>query len=55
MCASGGDIVAEDVRGWVDSQGFVPLDITMLHAQLEDVALASDDRVFDQFRVSRFW
>lgn len=69
--------VAADVVGCVSSQGFSPLDITLLHAQkagalggihrdpfdrmliaqaqLEDVALVSDDDVFDDYDVRRFW
>ena len=69
--------VAADVAGCVASQGFAPLDITVLHAQragslagehrdpfdrmlmaqgqLEDVALVSDDEVFDRYAVRRFW
>ena len=63
--------VAADVAACVDTQGFLPLDITLLHAQragrlpgehrdpfdrmlvaqsqMEDVALVSDDDVFDGF------
>jgi PIN domain nuclease of toxin-antitoxin system len=69
--------VAADVAGSVGSQGFTPLDITVLHAQragnlggehrdpfdriliaqahLEDVAVVSDDDVFDRYGVRRFW
>ena len=69
--------VAADVAACVASQGFVPLDITLLHAQkagrlpgdhrdpfdrmliaqsqMEDVALVTDDEVFDGFDVRRFW
>ena len=69
--------VAADVAGCMSSQGFVELEITILHAQwagnlpgdhrdpfdrmliaqaqLEDVALASDDDMFDQYAVRRFW
>jgi PIN domain nuclease of toxin-antitoxin system len=69
--------VAADVAGCVAAQGFMPLDITLLHAQragnlsgdhrdpfdrmliaqaqLEDVALVSDDDVFDRYGVRRFW
>jgi PIN domain nuclease of toxin-antitoxin system len=69
--------VAADVFGCIGSQGFVPLDITVLHAQragglardhrdpfdrmliaqaqLEDVAVISDDRVFDEYGVRRIW
>lgn len=73
----GASDVAADVVGCVSAQGFVPLDITILHAQraggiagehrdpfdrmliaqaqLEDVAIVSDDRVFDEFDVRRIW
>lgn len=69
--------VAADVAACVDSQGFLALDITLLHAQragrlpgehrdpfdrmliaqsqMEDVALVSDDEIFDTFDVRRFW
>jgi PIN domain nuclease of toxin-antitoxin system len=69
--------VAADVAGCVASQGFTPLDITLLHAQragnltgehrdpfdrmliaqaqLEDVAIVSDDDVFDAYDVRRHW
>jgi PIN domain nuclease of toxin-antitoxin system len=69
--------VAADVFGCISNQGFVPLDITLLHAQragglagehrdpfdrmliaqaqLEDVAIISDDRVFDEYDVRRVW
>jgi PIN domain nuclease of toxin-antitoxin system len=69
--------VAADVVGCIGNQGFVPLDITVLHAQragglagdhrdpfdrmliaqaqLEDVAVISDDRVFDGYDVRRIW
>jgi PIN domain nuclease of toxin-antitoxin system len=69
--------VAADVAGCVASQGFFPLDITLLHAQragsfagehrdpfdrmliaqgqLEDMAVVSDDEVFDQYGIRRFW
>lgn len=69
--------VAEDVAACVASQGFIPLDITLLHAQkagrlpsehrdpfdrmliaqsqMEDVAVVTDDDVFDNFDVRRFW
>jgi PIN domain nuclease of toxin-antitoxin system len=69
--------VAADVLGCIGNQGFVPLDITVLHAQrggglegdhrdpfdrmliaqaqLEDVAIISDDRVFDGYGVRRIW
>lgn len=69
--------VAVDVAGCVASQGFLPLDITVLHAQragrlsgqhkdpfdrmliaqgqLEDVGVVSDDEVFDEYGVRRFW
>ena len=69
--------VAADVTGCVASQGFTPLDITLLHAQragglpgehrdpfdrvliaqsqLEDVAVVSDDEVFDAYDLRRFW
>lgn len=69
--------VAADVSGCVASQGFSPLDITVLHAQragglagehrdpfdcmliaqgqLEDVAIVSEDEVFDHYGVRRFW
>ncbi len=73
----GAQDVAADVVGCVASQGFVPLDISLLHAQragalggehrdpfdrmliaqaqLEDVAIVSDDRVFDDYDVRRMW
>lgn len=69
--------VAADVAGCVAGQGFVPLDITLLHAQragslagdhrdpfdrmliaqaqLEDVAVVTDDEVFEGYGVRRFW
>ena len=69
--------VAADVAGCVAGQGFLPLDITVLHAQragsfagehrdpfdrmliaqgqLEDMAVVSDDEVFDQYGIRRFW
>jgi PIN domain nuclease of toxin-antitoxin system len=69
--------VAADVLGCIGDQGFVPLDVTVLHAQragwlegdhrdpfnrmliaqaqLEDVAIISDDRVFDEYGVRRIW
>jgi PIN domain nuclease of toxin-antitoxin system len=69
--------VAADVVGCIASQGFIPLDITVLHAQragglggdhrdpfdrmliaqaqLEDVAVVSDDQVFDDYDVRRLW
>jgi PIN domain nuclease of toxin-antitoxin system len=69
--------VAADVFGCIGNQGFLPLDITVLHAQragglagdhrdpfdrmliaqaqLEDVAIISDDRVFDGYGVRRIW
>jgi PIN domain nuclease of toxin-antitoxin system len=69
--------VAADVAACLDSQGFLPLDITLLHAQragrlpgdhrdpfdrmliaqsqMEDVALVTDDDVFEAFDVRRFW
>ena len=69
--------VAADVLGCIGNQGFVPLDITVLHAQragglagdhrdpfdrmliaqaqLEDVAIISDDAVFDEYGVRRVW
>ena len=69
--------VAADVADCVASQGFSPLDITLLHAQragslagehrdpvdrmliaqgqLEDMAVVSDDEVFDQYGIRRFW
>lgn len=69
--------VAADVVGCIANQGFVPLDITVLHAQragglagehrdpfdrmliaqaqLEDVAIVSDDAVFDRYGVRRVW
>lgn len=69
--------VAADVVGCIANQGFVPLDITVLHAQragglagehrdpfdrmliaqaqLEDVAIISDDTVFDGYGVRRVW
>jgi PIN domain nuclease of toxin-antitoxin system len=73
----GAEDVAADVVGCVGSQGFQPLDITLLHAQragalagdhrdpfdrmliaqaqLEDVSIVSDDRVFDDYGVRRIW
>jgi len=73
----GAQDVAADVIGCVARQGFVPLDISLLHAQragalggehrdpfdrmliaqaqLEDVAIISDDRVFDAYDVRRMW
>lgn len=73
----GAQDVAADVVGCIAGQGFLPLDITALHAQragglagehrdpfdrmliaqaqLEDVALVSDDRVFDEYDVRRMW
>jgi PIN domain nuclease of toxin-antitoxin system len=69
--------VAADVAACLDSQGFLRLDITLLHAQragrlpgehrdpfdrmliaqsqMEDVALVTDDDVFEAFDVRRFW
>jgi PIN domain nuclease of toxin-antitoxin system len=69
--------VAADVAACVAAQGFLSLDITLLHAQragslsgahrdpfdrmltaqsqIEDVALVTDDEVFDAFDVRRFW
>lgn len=69
--------VAADVAGCVASQAFVPLDITILHAQragnlagehrdpfdriliaqaqLEDVAVVTDDEVFEEYGVRRVW
>jgi PIN domain nuclease of toxin-antitoxin system len=69
--------VAADVVGCLANQGFVPLDITVIHAQragtlagehrdpfdrmliaqaqLEDVSILSDDRVFDDYGVRRLW
>jgi PIN domain nuclease of toxin-antitoxin system len=69
--------VAADVTGAVASQGFAPLDITVVHAQragslagdhrdpfdrlliaqgqIEDVAIVSDDAVFDAYGVRRYW
>jgi PIN domain nuclease of toxin-antitoxin system len=69
--------VSADVLGCIGNQGFVPLDITVLHAQragalagdhrdpfdrmliaqaqLEDVAIISDDRIFDAYGVRRVW
>lgn len=69
--------VAADVAACVVAQGFLSLDITLLHAQragslagthrdpfdrmliaqsqIEDVALVTDDDVFDAFDVRRFW
>jgi PIN domain nuclease of toxin-antitoxin system len=74
---AGATEVAADVSACVASQGFLPLDITLLHAQragrlsgehwdpfdrmliaqsqMEDVALVSDDEIFESFDVSRFW
>ena len=73
----GAQDVAADVVGSIAAQSFIPLDITVLHAQraggiagahrdpfdrmliaqahLEDVAIISDDRVFDDFAVRRIW
>lgn len=69
--------VAADVAGAVASQGFSPLDITLVHAQragrlpgdhrdpfdrmliaqsqIEDLAVVTDDDVFDTYRVERWW
>ena len=69
--------VAADVAGCVAGQGFVALDITILHAQragrlpgahrdpfdrmliaqaqLEDVAIVTDDEAFEPYQVRRFW
>ena len=69
--------VAADVAGSVSSQGFVELEISILHAQwagnlpgdhrdpfdrmliaqaqLENVALVTNDEVFDGYAVRRFW
>jgi PIN domain nuclease of toxin-antitoxin system len=74
---AGATEVAADVSACVVSQGFLPLDITLLHAQragrlsgehrdpfdrmliaqsqMEDVALVSDDEIFESFDVRRFW
>jgi PIN domain nuclease of toxin-antitoxin system len=73
----GAQAVAADVAGCVANQGFVPLDITVIHAQragalagehrdpfdrmliaqaqLEDVSIVSDDRMFDDYSVRRLW
>jgi PIN domain nuclease of toxin-antitoxin system len=73
----GAQAVAADVMGCIGNQSFVPLDITVLHAQragglpgdhrdpfdrmliaqaqLEDVSIISDDRVFDEYGVRRIW
>jgi PIN domain nuclease of toxin-antitoxin system len=73
----GASEVAADVAACVAAQNFLPLDITLLHAQragslasthrdpfdrmliaqsqIEDVALVTDDEVFDAFDVRRFW
>ena len=73
----GAQDVAADVVGCIAAQLFVPLDISVLHAQragaltgehrdpfdrmliaqaqLEDVAIISDDRVFDDYDVRRIW
>ena len=73
----GAQDVAADVVGCVASQGFVPLEVSVLHAQragglggehrdpfdrmliaqaqLEDVAIISDDRIFDDYDVRRMW
>ena len=73
----GAQDVAADVVGCLANQGFVPLDITVIHAQragalagehrdpfdrmliaqaqLEDVSIVSDDRVFDDYSVRRLW
>jgi PIN domain nuclease of toxin-antitoxin system len=73
----GAQDVAADVAGCVANQGFVPLDITVIHAQragalagehrdpfdrmliaqaqIEDVSIVSDDRVFDDYNVRRLW
>lgn len=69
--------VAADVAGCVAGQGFVSLDITVIHAQragslagehrdpfdrmliaqgqIEDVAVVSNDVVFDRYAVRRIW
>lgn len=69
--------VAVDVVGCIAGQGFVPLEISVLHAQragglagdhrdpfdrmliaqaqLEDVAIISDDGIFDKYGVRRMW
>lgn len=69
--------VAADVSGCVAGQGFIALDITIVHAQragrlagdhrdpfdrmliaqaqLEDLPIASDDEVFDNYGVTRIW
>jgi PIN domain nuclease of toxin-antitoxin system len=73
----GAQDVAADVAGCVANQGFVPLDISVIHAQragalagehrdpfdrmliaqaqIEDVSIVSDDRVFDDYNVRRLW
>jgi PIN domain nuclease of toxin-antitoxin system len=73
----GAQDVAADVVGCIANQRFVPLDITVLHAQragalagahrdpfdrmliaqaqLEDMAIVSDDSVFDDYGVRRLW
>lgn len=73
----GAQDVAADVVGCIAGQRFVPLDISVLHAQragglagehrdpfdrmliaqaqLEDVAIVSDDGVFDLYQVRRIW
>src|SRR5215510_16596420 len=69
--------VAADVAACVTDQGFVPLDITLLHAQragrlpgehrdpfdrmliaqaqIEDLAVVTNDEVFDEYGVARLW
>lgn len=69
--------VAADVAGCVAGQGFVSLDITLIHAQragslagehrdpfdrmliaqghIEDIAVVSNDVVFDRYEVRRIW
>lgn len=73
----GARAVAVDVVGCIANQGFLALEITVLHAQragalegehrdpfdrmliaqaqLEDLSVVSDDRVFDDYRVRRIW
>lgn len=69
--------LATDFAGVVASQGFLPLDITLFHAQraggmqgahadpfdrmliaqaqAEDLALVSNDELFDRFEIVRVW
>lgn len=73
----GATAVAADVAGALAGQGFVALEISVLHAQragnlpgdhrdpfdrmliaqaqLEDLPVASNDPIFDVYRVNRLW